>query len=101
VKHRHVPTNDRADLEDLYGEIRRLRKLVKMAQREIARLRKYEARYKSGSNSKQLSESPTKSTKLRSDACSACADGTVRRLDLVSRAYAVCDSCDFRERIDG
>lgn len=97
-RRREDPRKD--EIEDLHGEIRRLRKLVQVQKREIARLRKFENKY---SNFKEDPDDETPSSEPkppRKPACKECTSSHTEVMDIGIRKYLICKECGSRARMD-
>lgn len=99
AKHRRYE-NTREDIEDLHGEIRRLRKIVKNQQREVARLRKYEQRAgKSQVSDNTHQNASGKQSEPSKSQCGTCFSKKVDIMDLGFKVYSICKDCGERKQI--
>jgi len=95
--------NHREEREGLYGQIRRLRKVIKMQQREITRLIKYKEHAGSNENDQGTKTHKPKNPVVTKSGCPECSFDKVKTLtfDTVDgkRIYMMCEECGFRKKI--
>lgn len=96
---------DRDEKQHLLGQLRSTKKQVKMANREIARLRKLIKFYQQHEEAPDEVELPPLLKKEKERKCSYCKSTNVDELEVglsnsQSRLYITCKECGKRSRID-
>jgi transposase-like protein len=99
---RRQPPSDREEREDLHGQIRRLRKIIKAQQVEINRLQKYQRIVTHISKDKTAKPPRIHTPKQGCEMCGSTNDGEANfNTRGGERRYYFCGDCGYRKKVTG
>jgi hypothetical protein len=96
---RRVSESSKEERRDLHGKLRHLKKQNQILQREVARLRKYEARYEHEKFSAPDHEPLNKPKELEKPECPSCRSKKTDILDLGIKKFLICKACKIETKI--